>query len=76
MLPKKNRQKILSLNANIEAARAGEHGKGFSVVAMEVGKISENSSIANTKIESLVQDISSVVNGMHDSKKFELLLRE
>ena len=71
-----NRQKILSLNANIEAARAGEHGKGFSVVAMEVGKISENSSIANAKIESLVQDISSVVNGMHDPKKFELLLRE
>jgi len=71
-----NRQKILSLNANIEAARAGEHGKGFSVVAMEVGKISENSSIANEKIETLVQDISSVVNGMHDPKKFELLLRE
>jgi len=71
-----NKQKILSLNANVEAARAGEHGKGFSVVAMEVGKLSESSSIANERIEKLVHEISSVVNNMHDAKKFELLMKE
>ena len=71
-----SRQKILSLNANVEAARAGEQGKGFSVVALEVGKISESSSIANARIEKLVQEISQVVSNMHDEKKFELLMKD
>jgi len=71
-----SRQKILSLNANVEAARAGEQGKGFSVVAMEVGKISESSSIANARIEKLVQEISQVVNNMHDPEKFKILMKE
>ena len=71
-----NKQKILSLNANIEAARAGDQGKGFAVVASEVGKLSENSSVANERIESLVQEIAQVVRHMHDEKKFELLMKE
>lgn len=71
-----NKQKILSLNANVEAARAGEHGKGFSVVAMEVGKLSESSSVANERIETLVREIAQVVNNMHDPKKFEMLMKD
>ncbi|MCR5846591.1 MAG: PocR ligand-binding domain-containing protein [Lachnospiraceae bacterium] len=71
-----SRQKILSLNANVEAARAGIHGKGFSVVANEVGKISESSSIANDRIEKLVNEISKVVTSMHDQQKFELLMKD
>ncbi len=70
-----NSQKILSLNANIEAARAGEHGRGFSIVANEVGKLSESSSIANDRIEKLVHEISDVVSNMHDEEKFEMLLK-
>lgn len=58
------RQKILALNASIEAARAGEMGAGFSVVANEVGKLSEKSSIVNRNIEGIVNQISEVVTSM------------
>ena len=44
---------MLALNASIEASRAGEAGRGFSVVASEVGKLSDKSS-------SSVKDISDL----------------
>lgn len=59
-----SKQKILALNASIEAARAGEMGAGFSVVANEVGKLSEKSSSVNKDIEDIVTKISDVVSSM------------
>lgn len=59
-----SKQKILALNASIEAARAGEMGAGFSVVASEVGKLSEKSSSVNRDIENIVSRISDVVSSM------------
>ena len=61
-----SKQKILALNASIEAARAGELGAGFSVVATEVGKLSEKSSSVNKDIEDIVTKISGVVSSMRN----------
>ena len=46
---------LLSLNATIEAARAGEYGKGFTVVASEIGTLSNQSKEAAVSIKKIVE---------------------
>ncbi len=64
---------LLALNAAIEAARAGEQGRGFAVVADEVRKLAERSSIATKEIAALVGGIQTsvreAVNAMQQGGK-------
>ncbi len=67
-----NQTKMLSLNASIEAARAGEHGKGFSIVAMEVGKLANETETVSKKIEEVIHRLKDEIILISESMESEM----
>lgn len=48
---------MLALNASIEAVKAGERGKGFSVVAIEMGNLADQSRAAAAEVHGILAEI-------------------
>lgn len=61
---------LLSINAAIEAAHSGDKGKGFAVIADEIKKLADETSINSKKIGDILR------TNFHDFKEVRVLSKE
>ncbi len=56
-----NRTNLVSLNAAIEAEKAGEHAAGFSVVALEIRRLADQTAVTALDIEKMIGELQAAV---------------
>ncbi|WP_414644215.1 methyl-accepting chemotaxis protein [Allocoleopsis sp.] len=62
---------LLSLNAAIEAEKAGEYGTGFAVVAREIRRLADQTSVATLDIETMITEMQTAVStGVMEMDRF------
>ncbi|WP_269540680.1 methyl-accepting chemotaxis protein [Cerasicoccus fimbriatus] len=68
---------LLSLNAAIEAEKAGEYGVGFSVVAREIRRLSDQTAVATLDIEQMIKEMhASVDSGVVEMEHFSAQMKQ
>lgn len=71
-----NTTKLIGLNASIEAARLGNEGRGFTVVAHEIQKLSENTKSTTMHINVLNSKINEKIGSTEFNSKKTLEITE
>ena len=69
--------RLLSLNAAIESAHAGVYGRSFSIVAKEMGQLSDQSGHSTRQIDGLIQNTQQHISqGFTKVKLLETLFHQ
>lgn len=64
-----NQTNMLALNAAIESVRAGEKGKGFSLVAIEIRKLADQSKESADNINNIITEIQKAIERTVDASE-------